>query len=238
MWDKVHIERTNMLWSKEEYINAKHSYCQIQARIKTLEEKLEIDENGAPLRRRAASDEVIDPKVTEKFEEMELQEKMLENLRDGGVKAKQNSTAAENNYKKSVDKLNATIDQFKEKFTPLLNQIQESDFDQIEYMKLNLEKFKGIYGQIGDGFQTHSDMMNTQIDAAADLQLFIEQNRSGNEPLKKEVFQPFDDAGAISKVMNRKFNHAERIDDMSQAAVSKKQQKTKYKGRREASPEI
>jgi len=50
-----------MLWSKEEYINAKHSYCQIQARIKTLEEKLEIDENGAPSRRRAASDEVIDP---------------------------------------------------------------------------------------------------------------------------------------------------------------------------------
>ena len=38
--------------------------------------------------------------------------------------------------------------------------------------------------------------------------------------------------------MNRKFNHAERIDDMSQIAVSKKQQKTKYKSRREASPEI
>ena len=72
MWDKVHIERTNMLWSKEEYINSKHSYCQIQSRIKTLEEKLEIDENGAPSRRRAASDEVIDPQVTEKFEDLEL----------------------------------------------------------------------------------------------------------------------------------------------------------------------
>ena len=105
-------------------------------------------------------------------------------------------------------------------------------------MKLNLEKFKGIYGQIGEGFQTHSDMLNTDINAEGDLQLFIEQNRSGNEKLKKEVFQPFDDAGAISKVMNRKFNHAERIDDMSQIAVSKKQQKTKYKSRREASPEL
>ena len=55
-------------------------------------------------------------------------------------------------------------------------------------MKLNLEKFKGIYGQIGEGFQAHAETMSTEINAADDLQLFIEQNRSGNEPLKKEVF--------------------------------------------------
>lgn len=55
-------------------------------------------------------------------------------------------------------------------------------------MKLNLEKFQSIYGQIGEGFKTHSDMVNTEIDASGDLQLFIQQNRSGNETLKKEVF--------------------------------------------------
>ena len=26
MWDKMHMERTNMLWSKEEYLNSMHSY--------------------------------------------------------------------------------------------------------------------------------------------------------------------------------------------------------------------
>lgn len=41
-------------------------------------------------------------------------------------------------------------------------------------MKLNLEKFKGVYGQIGEGFKTHSDMVNTEIDASGDLKLFIE----------------------------------------------------------------
>lgn len=36
MWDLMHTERTNMLWSKEEYINSMHSYKQIAKMIQTF----------------------------------------------------------------------------------------------------------------------------------------------------------------------------------------------------------
>lgn len=35
-WDKMHIERTNMLWSKEEYFNTMQSYHTIMGQVESL----------------------------------------------------------------------------------------------------------------------------------------------------------------------------------------------------------
>jgi hypothetical protein len=35
-WDVMHIERTNMLWSKEEYLNTMQSYHTLQGQVESL----------------------------------------------------------------------------------------------------------------------------------------------------------------------------------------------------------
>ena len=51
MWDKMHTERTNMLWSKEEYLNSMHSYQQILNKMKLLDAEVDLtgkDEDAVP----------------------------------------------------------------------------------------------------------------------------------------------------------------------------------------------
>jgi len=48
---------------------------------------------------------------------------MMQNLTDGCERARQNSKAAENTYKRTLEKMNTTIDTFHTEFKPILNKI-------------------------------------------------------------------------------------------------------------------
>ena len=72
------------------------------------------------------------------IKKIEAQDQIIINLEDGCERAKQNSKAAENTYKRTLEKMNKTIDEFHSDFRPILNKIQESDVDQIEFVKFNL----------------------------------------------------------------------------------------------------
>ena len=78
---------------------------------------------------------------------------MEKNLKEACLRAKQNSTAAENNYKRTLDKMNSNVEFFHIYFTPLLNKIQESDVDLIEFVKFNLEKFCCVVETAGGEMQ-------------------------------------------------------------------------------------
>jgi uncharacterized lipoprotein YmbA len=67
---------------------------------------------------------------------IEMQERILVNLKEQKERAKQNSIAAENNYKKSLDKLNATIDRLNGEFKQNLNSLMDNHIDQVEVLKM------------------------------------------------------------------------------------------------------
>jgi hypothetical protein len=48
---------------------------------------------------------------------------MIKTLSDGCERAKQNSKAAENTYKRTLDNMNNAIDHFHKEFRPILNKI-------------------------------------------------------------------------------------------------------------------
>ena len=39
MWDKMHTEKTNMLWSKEEYFNSMHTHKTLERKLQTFQEE-------------------------------------------------------------------------------------------------------------------------------------------------------------------------------------------------------
>ena len=45
--------------------------------------------------------------------------------------------------------MNKTIDYFHEHMKPVLRKVQESDLDQTDFLKFNLEKFSGMIEQTG-----------------------------------------------------------------------------------------
>ena len=73
-----------------------------------------------------------------------MQAQALGNLVEAQDRAKQNSIASENNYKKNLDKMNLNVDSFYKDFQPLLNKIQENDMDQLDFIKFSLEKLGAI----------------------------------------------------------------------------------------------
>jgi hypothetical protein len=40
MWDQIHLEKTNMLWSKEEYFNSKKSYYSSNIKIDAVKDAM------------------------------------------------------------------------------------------------------------------------------------------------------------------------------------------------------
>tara|TARA_B110000285_G_scaffold209988_1_gene251475 strand:+ start:364 stop:543 length:180 start_codon:yes stop_codon:yes gene_type:complete len=45
MWDTMHQDKTNMLWSKEEYYNSKQSYRSSQDKIEALKSVMSPSQN-------------------------------------------------------------------------------------------------------------------------------------------------------------------------------------------------
>ena len=48
---------------------------------------------------------------------------VLDNLKEGCERSKMNAIAAENNYKRTLDNLNLTVELFRTDFSPMLNKI-------------------------------------------------------------------------------------------------------------------
>jgi len=128
LWEKVYTNRTNMLWSKEEYLSSMHTY-------KMLTNKMEITELKKKKEEQKLKTNEYDEEIIRQIEANEI---ILTNLQDGVERAKQNSKAAENTYKRTLDNMNSSVDDFHSEFKPILNKIQDSDQDQIEFMKINL----------------------------------------------------------------------------------------------------
>lgn len=103
------------------------------------------------------------------------------NLQDGCERARQNSKAAENTYKRSLQIMNQNIEIFHNEFRPLLNKIQESDLDQIEFLKFNVQKFSGMLESLGSETSVQGEHMlklSEQITPEEDIQRFIANNQS------------------------------------------------------------
>lgn len=103
------------------------------------------------------------------------------NLEEGCGRAKQNAKAAENTYKRTVEKLNWCVGEFDKDYRPLLNKIQEADLDQIEFVKMNMQKFSGIIESIGvekQGQAANIALNVKNIEASIDICSFISLNKS------------------------------------------------------------
>ena len=82
--------------------------------------------------------------------ELQIQDMMTNNLQDGNERAKQNSKAAENNYKRTLEKLNKTVEHFHQNFKPILGQLQDAEADYLELFKMNMLKFANLKLNTGD----------------------------------------------------------------------------------------
>ena len=118
------------------------------------------------------------------------------------MRAKQNSKAAENNYRKTLEKLNKTVEHFHSTFKPLLGQLQEAEVDYIEFFKLNMKKFSTLKDSIGKFITETSKEMEIScemIDAKKEVQQFIRNNKSGNCNINAEEFQEYNEQAHMSK---------------------------------------
>ena len=52
VWDKMYTQRTNMLWSKEEYLNSMYTYSEITKKLKEIENAKMEEEDKLTNKRR------------------------------------------------------------------------------------------------------------------------------------------------------------------------------------------
>lgn len=97
------MQRTEMLWSKEEYVEFSHAHLKMKAKV--LEVQEEIRSSQANGECTTGEPESIDESG------MDIKD-LLVNLQQNCERAKQNANAAENNYRRKLDKLNDTVDVF------------------------------------------------------------------------------------------------------------------------------
>lgn len=120
IWDKMYNDRTNMLWAKEEYLNSYHTYYMLKEKVeqvqidqKKVEKQLEQKGMASTVGRSLSIDELDDIQDSEQInmiKKIEAQDQILINLEDASERAKQNSKAAENTYKRALEKMNACIE--------------------------------------------------------------------------------------------------------------------------------
>ena len=92
--------------------------------------------------------------------------------------------------------MNKTIDYFHEHMKPVLRKVQESDLDQTDFLKFNLEKFSGMIEQTGAEVQDQGQKLlqyAREVSAEDDVALFIKSNISKNAAkIEKEEFQQYE----------------------------------------------
>lgn len=88
--------------------------------------------------------------------------------------------------------MNKTIDYFHANMKPVLRKVQESDLDQTDFLKFNLEKFSGMVEQTGVEVQDQGQRLieyAREIAAEEDISLFIRSNISETTAkIEKEDF--------------------------------------------------
>lgn len=52
VWDKMYTQRTNMLWSKEEYLNSMYTFSEITKKLKEVEDAKMAEEDALMNKRR------------------------------------------------------------------------------------------------------------------------------------------------------------------------------------------
>ena len=86
IWDSMHMERTNMLWQKEEYINLMHNYTSDIKKKESIElirrgeeDRLESisDRVNGKMRERRGSGEMQDPQIIKIANEIKQHDKMI-----------------------------------------------------------------------------------------------------------------------------------------------------------------
>jgi hypothetical protein len=88
------------------------------------------------------------------------------------------------------------IDLINTSYVSILNKIEESDKDMVNFVKRQMGKFsKGIISFGKELKDTGSDIgcVADVIDGETDIRIFIEQNKSENKGLAKEKFQGYND---------------------------------------------
>lgn len=63
-------------------------------------------------------------------------------------------------YQNTIQAYNGMIETLNEKYTPLLNQIQDSDDSVIKVVKFNLEKFAKYQGSLGHQLKLRQEELN------------------------------------------------------------------------------
>lgn len=93
-----------MLWSKEEYLNSMYTCTEINNKLIEIE-NTKMEEENKMLNKRKMSAIIGDAEFEDEqaLKAIEIQEQILVNLEESCNKAKQNSIAAENNYKKNLE---------------------------------------------------------------------------------------------------------------------------------------
>jgi hypothetical protein len=89
VWDKMYTQRTNMLWSKEEYLNSMYTYSEITKKLKEIE-NAKMEEEDKLMNKRRMSGILGDNEFQDEMAEkaIDIQDQILASLEDGCNKAK------------------------------------------------------------------------------------------------------------------------------------------------------
>lgn len=103
-------------------------------------------------------------------------------IQDKKLQALQNKAdISRHEYERSLARLNLTIDALDTSFRPILNQIQDSDDSQINFIKYNLEKLARYLDTTGRDLRGNSEEISQavhMINSDTDLRIFIDTHRS------------------------------------------------------------
>lgn len=69
---------------------------------------------------------------------------VLINLQEGCERTRENSIASENNYKRTLETVNARVETFNTSYKPLLKRLHDNDIDYCEHFKMTMLKFGGM----------------------------------------------------------------------------------------------
>lgn len=99
-------------------------------------------------------------------------------------------------YKKHLKQVNDKVDQIRSGYRTLLNKMQDNDAGQINLMKHNMQKVASTIGKVGQDLQSSAENIfdaSQMVNAATDIKIFIEHNKSSNLVVAKERFQSYDE---------------------------------------------
>ncbi|CDW77618.1 rab-like gtpase activating [Stylonychia lemnae] len=183
-WTTLHQDRTQMLFAKENYHNQMHQMQQLQLQYSEAAATAFGNANATP------------DKTNRKISYQGHNEEAHIGIQDKKLQLQSNKVdMARNEYERQLSKVNLTIDMFETSYKPILNRIQDGDDAQINFVKFNLEKLSRYIEQMGKEINQRGDEIGQTvgiISSEIDLKIFVDQNKSQNPFLQREVYQEFE----------------------------------------------